>query len=239
MSTLLQIAHEAADALGLQRPASLFAAYNEGDTTDKRLLRALTQTSRYLRDSFDWRVSQKVHTFTTVATAVQTGKLPSDFHRMVMDTFWDNELRRLVCGPMTPEEWAEAQSSVIGYVDPHWHLIGSDLAMHPVPVAGRSMSFTYIKTTIGKTAAAAELAAFTANDNTALWDDELMVLGAVYHFRKAERYDYAQDEIDFRLCMQDRIKRDGGGRKLMMGAGGKSSADMVARMKQGALFLEV
>ena len=50
-STILQLCQDACDepALSLGRPSTLFASDNNGDDSDRKLLRALTATCRYLQ----------------------------------------------------------------------------------------------------------------------------------------------------------------------------------------------
>lgn len=237
MSTILDIARDVCGPLSLQQPVTLFADYDEGDTTGIRLLRAISQTCGYLVASFDWSVLKARHSFTTTATQAQATGLPSDFLRMIIGTAWNDTLRRQLCGPLSDEEWAGTLSSPVARIEPAWSLDGGVFSMAPPPNAGETVSFSYIRNAIGRNAATARISRFTDDADSALWDDELVTLGAVYHFRKMERFDYAQDEIDFKLCMQDRIKRDGGGKVLRMGGGSDSASDMVAKMKSGALFI--
>lgn len=237
MSHIIAIAADAADALALQRPLTLFGVYNEGDTSDRKLLRAITQACRFLAASYDWSVLKARRAWTSTATEAQAA-LPADFLRLIMGTAWDESLRRPLSGPLSDEEWAGAKSSIVGRVEPAFVIHGGEWLMVPAPPAGRSYAFGYIRDAIGKDGTGARLSRFTADNDAPLWDDELVTLGAIYEYRKAERFDYAQDELDFKLMMQDRIKRDGGGRVIRMGDGAQSASDMAARMKSGALFID-
>jgi hypothetical protein len=237
VSTILAIACDVADDLSIQRPSTLFPTYNEGDSTDRKLFRALAKTCQFIAASYDWSVLQNRHAWAATAAEVQPA-LPSDWLRMVMDTAWDETLRRPLCGPLSPQEWAEAKSSAIGRIEPAFVLVGTELRMVPAPPAGRLFAVGYVSNAIGTDASGARIARFGADNDRPLWDDELVTLGTVYHWRKAERYDYAQDEVDFRVMMQDRIKRDGGGRVVRMGGKANTSHDMVDRMKSAALFIK-
>jgi len=55
-STILQLSWDICDdpGVGLERPASLFGAYDEGDATPQRILRALTRTIRSLAARREW-----------------------------------------------------------------------------------------------------------------------------------------------------------------------------------------
>lgn len=236
MSTILSILSDAADDLSIHRPPTLFGAYNEGDAGDRKLVRALTRACRYMSASYDWSVLKRRHAWAATATEEQPS-LPTDFERVIMGTAWDDDLRRELCGPLSDQEWAEAKSSAIGRIEPAYVIYGKTLLMQPVPEAGRQFSLMYISNAIGRDAEGGLIERFSADSDTPLWGDELVTLGTIWQYRKAERYDYAQDELDFKLLMQDRIKRDGGGKALDMGGPVKSSADMVARLKSAVFFI--
>jgi hypothetical protein len=237
MSTIRDIAAEAADALSLQRPLSLFGAYDEGDTSDRLLLRALNQTCRHLATSFDWSVLKADHVFATVPQAEQTGAVPADFLRLVIGTVMDRSLRRPLDGPLSDVEYATSSSGTASRVEPAFVLRGDRFFMVPAPPAGRSIAFTYIRGVVGRSSAGVLLQQFASDFDRTLWDNELILLGTVYHARKMSRSDYAQDERDFRAAVHDRIKRDGGGRVLSMADADRDAAGMVARMKRAALVI--
>jgi hypothetical protein len=228
---------DVADQLGLQRPLTLFGAYNEGDVSDRKLLRALTQTCRHLAADFDWQVLQERHSFTTIAAEIQTAGLPADFDRAVLDTAWDETLRRRLCGPLNAQEWAEAKSGTIGRIEPAFAIMGDTYRLSPTPLAGSTIAFTYIRKAIGKNDDGDLLARFAADTDTTLWDDELITLGMVMNHLKNDHEAYASEQLDFEKMKADWIKRDGGGRVLRMGGAAKSSDDMVRRMKSAALIV--
>jgi len=231
MSTILALATDAADELSLYRPATLFQTDDEADTTERKLLRMVTRTCQTLAASYDWSILKARHTWTGTASEAQSSGLPADYLRMMLNTAWDATLNRPLLGPLSDAEWAEAKSSVVSRLDPAFTIQGSQLLMNPVPPAGHTYGFGYIRNAIGLNTSQTRIAKFTANTDALLWDDELVTVGIIYHFRKIERLDYRQDELDFQKLMKDRIKADGGGRIIRMGCGG--TGDVVGRMKRG------
>jgi hypothetical protein len=238
MDTILETAQEAASLLGLQVPSTLFGSYNEGDTSAVKLKRAVNQTVNYLRREFDWSRNKLRVTIEALGAELQTGKLPADLldDRILPGTFWDESLKREVCGPLSDGEYAETKSGAINRAEPAWMIMGGELYLTPAPPADREYSFTYMRNTVGKTSGGARLAKFTANTDVPMWSDETMLLGVIYHHRKNERFDYGQDELDFKLAVQNELKTDGGGKVLRFG-GARSAADLVARMKQAAIII--
>lgn len=237
-STLINLASDIADQLGLQRPSTLFGVYDEGDTSDRKILRAITQTCKHLAADYDWQTLQARHSFTTIAAEAQTSGLPTDFERMVINTAWDEDLNRPLCGPYNAQEWAEVQSSLIARIEPAFAILGDVFYLAPEPPAGRTIAYTYIRDSIGKNAAGTRKARFTVDTDTTLWDDELITAGAVMFHLKNDKEAFATEHQDFEKIKADRIKRDGGGRVLYMGGGYKNDANgMVERLKSAALII--
>lgn len=82
------------------------------------------------------------------------------------------------------------------------------------------------------------LTRFLADTNLTLWDDELIVRGIVYEYRKGERFDYAQDLADFEKCKADALKRDGGRRRInMRGTKPSTANDRLAAIKSAAVII--
>lgn len=232
--TILTVARDACLLSSLERPTTLFPDYDEGDTTPHDMVRAVTACARNLRDGYDWSVSKARHTFTALASETQTGKLPADFHRFIARSFWKSSTRQQVCGPLTDDEYAELKSGIQSRVMTAYHMLGGELLLLPEPTTSDTFAFGYIRTSIGKDDANARIDVFTEDTDVPLWDEELMILGTVYHYRKAKRYDAEQAFADFEKCRMDRIKRDGGARILQMG--GAAGSDQSNKMKQAVII---
>lgn len=238
--TILSLAKDIADDLSLQRPNALFATYDEGDTSDRKIVRALTKTAKYLAAAYDWQVLRAEKTHTVIDGEAQTGAIPSDMLRIIQDTMWLRGIRRKVEGPFTPQEWAEIKSGLVRPVFVASMIRANVLYLTPTNWTGNTLAFEYITTAIGTNAGGTRIAAYGADTDVPLWDDELMTLGAIMQFRKAERMDYAQDQKDFEQCMADRIKMDGNRRVLKMGGGemGMTADERLSRMKQSVVIAE-
>lgn len=221
-STLLELALDVCDdpAVRLQRPATLFGAYDEGDTTDRHLLRAITKTATYLAGRYEWQCVKREFTFATVAAEIQPNGLPSDLLRPVQDTMWVAGLQ--VQGPINDADWAAMRAGRLPQVWPSFRIFNDQLHMWPMPGLGQSVSYQYISNAIGTAAPVSPatertpVRRFGLDTDKTLWDDELMTLGVIMQVRKGLRKDYAQDQQDFETCLLDRIKADGGSRILSM-----------------------
>jgi len=308
-ASLLQIAHDVADSpeVNCARPSTLFSDDPDGDVTDRKLLRAITRTVKFLAATYDWQVLRREKSFLSLAQEEQTGAIPADFLRFVPATFWDRSRRWQWDGPLTPAEWQARKAYYTVSVVPAFTQRGDSVLLFPVPTADLSEGYEYITSAIGwgndtgaspsftgtitagspviavastsglsvgmavsggglppyslitaivtntsvtvgnvplTAAVAASLTAktpltrFNADTNTTFWDDELVTLGAILHFRQGERYDYAEDKMAFERMMADRIKQDGGKKILDMSGSGYSSAEgRLAAVKNNAIVI--
>lgn len=303
-SSILSVAYEALDSaeINLSRPDSLFAASNEGDTTDRKVVRALNKTARALAAAHDWQVIRRERVFSTVAAEVQTNAIPRDFLRFVPQTMMDRSRRLEIIGPVPPDQWQWIKSYYQATASLQYVQRGDDILFFPVPTAGMTIAYEYITNAIGKapavsftgstastttvtvadtdglavgqivsgtgitayttieaitadtsitlshaataTASGVSLtattyrSAFAANTDMALWDDELMVLGLIYALKSGEGYDAAREYRDYKVCLGDRLKQDGGKRIFSMAGTDPRSVDArLAAMKNQAIVI--
>ena len=221
-STILQLAHDAADdpALSLTRPATLFPTDDDGDTVPRKLVRALTRACRFLAARYEWQALKSEHTFTTVAAEIQPTGLPTDILRPVENSMWVAGLQ--VTGPVNDSDWAAMRVGRLPQPWPAFRIYGDQLHLWPLPTAGQSVTYQYISTKIGTavpvnpSVVRLPVTRFSADTDQTAWDDELITLGLIAEYRKGERFDYAQDQADFEMCLANRVKADGGSRILSM-----------------------
>jgi hypothetical protein len=86
----------------------------------------------------------------------------------------------------------------------------------PTPSANWQIAYEYITKNIGVAIGGAELASFVSDDDEAFFDDELIILGIVWRYRKAEGLDYSEEFREYLMRRADMIKMDGGRRILDM-----------------------
>lgn len=226
MSAILDLIEDACDELSLARPNEVVG--NTNDDTATKLLRHLTRTCRQLAARYDWQVLRREKTFTTVALADQTTASwkPTDFMRFIPDSMFNRTERYRVTGPLTPEEWQGHQATLMTRVYDAYTVRGNALLIAPTPAAGQTWAYEYITKYIGtdSTEATSRLA-FTADTDLPYLDDELLILGMVWRYRRAEGQDYAEDFREYELRMMDLLKADQG-RSRVIDMGG-SDVDRV------------
>jgi hypothetical protein len=216
MTTVLELVQSAADELSLARPSDIVDTTE--DNTAQKLIRHLTRTCKQLSSEYDWVRLRREKTFTTVAAAEQTGAVPVDFQRFVKDTIWNRTTRARIYGPIPVSEWQARQAIVISGPCSNFVMRGTSFLISPTPSAGWTVAYEYITKYIGVAVdGATERTTFTADDDETYFDDELVILGVVWRYRKAEGLDYSEEFREYQMRRANMIKMDGGRRVLNMG----------------------
>lgn len=234
--SILQIAKNAADELAINRPTTLIGA-SEGDDTPAKLYRQLVKTVKHLHATYDWQVLYREKTFTTIAAAAQTGAIPTDFLRFVPETLYNRTRRYKLQGPLTADEWQAHQALLSTQVYMAYRIRGNSFLLVPTPPAGETIAYEYITNTIGTSSdGSTERTDFADDADVTYFDGELVTLGTVWRYRQAEGNDYAEPFRDYQLMLADRIKMDGGRRRLDMSTGSVDRVPVPPRAPDTLVF---
>ena len=218
MTDILSLGREVATELLISSPAGLVAETDNNEA--QAILRHMTRTCRQLAARHDWTRLRREKTFTTVAAAEQTSAMPSDMLRMVQESMFNRTSNTRVTGPLTPEEWQQRQASLTTNVYDEFCIRGTSLLITPTPPAGETIAYEYITKYIAVASdTTTERLAFTDDGDEPYFDDELIILGTVWRYRKAEGTDYAEEKLEYEMRVADLIKMDGGRRILNMNGG--------------------
>ena len=180
--TLLTTIQSACSKIGITRPTVVVGS------TDVQVVEVLdlaNEEGRELAKAGDWRVLQAEQTFATVAAASQTNALPSDFARIIDNTFFNRTTARRVYGPISPEEWQERQAfTAASSINAYYMRRGSTLLFTPTPAASQTCAFEYIKNTWCQSSGGTAQSAWAADADTGVLDENLMALGITWRFLK-------------------------------------------------------
>ena len=217
MTTILALAQNVAKDLGYQAPTTLFAAYDEGDTTDYKLVRALHRVSEYISKYWDWPELIAEHTFTSGANGAQTGAIPSDFRRVVKGTVFDRTNHCRIMGPLTPEAWAKREAAVVQVGRPSFRIRGASFLYNSSFSTGATIAYEYVTTKIGATSGGSAVATFTANTDVSVWPDELMHLGMCWAIQTRDLVESGPDFEAFKGRLHEEMTARSNGDPLDMG----------------------
>lgn len=201
--TLLTTIQGAMVEVGLPKPSFAIASTDPGVVA---MISMVNQTGLELMRRVQWTALQTEKTFTSVAQAIQTSAIPTDFDRFINESFWNRTERRQVAGPLTPQEWQMRQASSIGGITDFYRVRGTDILIDPVPTAGQTMAYEYIS----KYWVSGSKVAMTADSDTALIDENLLKLGGIWRYLKSRNMDYAEEYRTFETEVLNAAAKDGG-----------------------------
>lgn len=227
MATVLEIAQDAADVIGVERPESL---RNNTDPDARTLLRQVTSVGRDLaimKNSFGqgWAVLQLEHVFETVADQAEYA-LPGGFERLVDGTVWNRDSYREARGNLTAAEWQLVRSSLIETlsISPFYRMrrasdgMGLAFFLDPTPSSAETLVFEYVSKHWVRSSDGGETRdRFMEDTDAPLFDEELMQLGLVFEFRQSRGLSFATELAKFERRRDRLFSHDTGSRVLRVG----------------------
>lgn len=190
--SLLTMIQGVADDCGVARPQAVVAGT---DPTTRRLLTLAQREGRSLA-KLDWPILRKEKTFTSTAAETQTNAVPTDWARFVDRTFWNRTSTRPLAGPMDPQEWQHLKSQSGGITDSFTYR-GSDILITPNPTAGHTMAYEYYSKNWCQSSGGTAQAAWAADTDTGILDEDLMARGITWRFKKASGMEWLADFNDY------------------------------------------
>jgi hypothetical protein len=136
----------------------------------------------------------------TLTFAYQDYAAPADYGRMVSDTQWDRTNHWRNIGTKSSQEWQTLQGGVIS-VGPRerYRIYNNNLRIFPAVTTVYNFSFEYVSTywVIATGGSAATKETFTADTDTTIFNDALMMAGLKMYFLKAKKLDYGAELVEF------------------------------------------
>lgn len=147
-------------------------------------------------------MSQAAASSATGATLsfVQTKySFPSDYQRLIDRTQWDKSKHWEMLGPESPQQWQWLKSGYIA-TGPRirWRILGNAFQIWPGVTTAEYLGFEYVSKNWVTDTTGATKGSFTADTDTCLFDDRLMVAGLKlkYFATKGFETQLLQDEYD-------------------------------------------
>lgn len=224
--TILTAIQEAAVMVSLPEPSQIVGSTQE---TDRLLLSLARREVKELARRADWSKLRREHTFTTTATELQASGLPSNFDRMITETFWNRTTDWQAYGPLTPQEWqAYKAQALAASVRLMWQRRSDGLYLYPTPAAGDVCYYEYVINTpilaVDGTTYRTDIAADT---DSFLLEEELLTLGVIWRFRKQKGLSYAEELKDYELRVSSAIMADQGARTLTLTPSVRPRSDII------------
>ena len=208
MANLLSIVQRACRLLSIPVPTEVV---NSTDTQVQQLYALANEEGDELAGTYDWQVMRRQHLFDTVASAVQSSAVPSDFDHFIANSFFNRTTMRMIYGPITPQEWQAIQAQpqlnrvFLAFVERDGQFL-----VTPTPPAGQEIAYEYITKYWAKSDEGVPQAEFLADTDETYLDDKLFPLGLRWRFLKSKGLDYAEDFRTYQGERNQRMARDGG-----------------------------
>lgn len=139
--------------------------------------------------------SSVTNTNISLAFGQDTYPMPADYDHMIPQTQWDRGFRWQLLGPMSPQEWQVLKSG-ISPTGPRrrYRLIDGSFVVDPVPYDTNTLVFEYYSTNWVQSQAGAAQRAWLADTDFFMLDDDALVLGMIWRFRRAKGLDYDEEK---------------------------------------------
>ena len=220
--TLLQLAQQAANEIGIPEPSQLFGS---ADDTSRQLLahaqREGKDFSAIAKPRGGWQALHKEHTF-TLTTGVEDYALPSDLEYFVQRTYWDDAFKWELIGPINFQEKQILRYGVIA-TGPRrkFYIRNNRMFFNPIPDStGDTIAYDYYSNAWCESDSQVDQSRWQADTDIYKLDEDCFVLGLKWRYLRSKGLDYAQERYDYDIECQRAMSRDGGTRDLPLEGGG-------------------
>lgn len=213
--TLKTLINDAQDILSLPTSSVVVSSTDP----NVRMLKTLAnREGKILARAYPWQAITTEQTFTSVAATIQTGAVPTDYDRIINKSMFNRTQQRRCTGPLDPEEWQSQQALTTSLLTDAFRFRGDDILITPTPEAGDTYAYEYVSKNWCQSAGGTGQDAWAADDDTAKLDEELILLGVIWRFRKARGFDYSEEFNTYEFEVAQAKMRDGGKRARNYGA---------------------
>ena len=185
------------------------------DDVAKQILQAVKNSITELSRGYQWQELQKEYTFTSVISQANYS-LPSDFDRLVNDTFWNQDQHRALIGATTAETWRILKdSATLGVgVEEFYRIRNNEIVIHQTPTVAENYVFEYITKNIVKSSTNTPQTGFLADTDIPVIDEYIVKLDTTWRWLKNNGRAYAEEKITAEKAIAERIKVNGSRGKI-------------------------
>lgn len=143
--------------------------------------------------------------------------LPTDWSREIPQTEWDRTNRWPLNGPKSSQEWQNFKSGIV-YAGPRlrFRIRNGSIELNPVPTASGILSYEYVSSNWALSATGTGKESFTADTDTCIYRDTLMVAAMKLRWLQTKGLDYSYALNDYMDLLSKAKAQDKSAPKLML-----------------------
>ena len=221
---LLSLVQKFCQRTNIPSPATVYGS------TDDQILQAMGLLEEEVNDlaaRHTWQGLQLEASHTTLALEDQgdINTLDPAFSFIRNNTMWDTTDRLPVLGPVSGSEWQELKAVLANGPRYQFRFRGNHLLVNPIPAAGHAWKFEYeSKYAILDTDGTTTKEFFTADTDTFLLPDNLLLLGLRWRWKAEKGLDYGELFATYERLVKKAMGSDGGSETLRMDNEGASAS---------------
>jgi hypothetical protein len=167
-----------------------------------------------------WERQTLEQTFITIADEDQgalTSLISGGFRYILDQTIWDRTRRLPIAGPLDPRQWQALKARFVNGPYYRFRIRGGHFLVNPTPPAGESWFFEYItRHGILDADGVTTKASFTADTDTLLLPEPVLLMGLRWRWKKEKGMEYAEDFRTYESQVKDALGHDGSKATLCM-----------------------
>jgi len=143
--------------------------------------------------------------------------LPSDWDRQVNRTQWDKTNHWELLGPKSAQEWQYLKGGIVS-TGPRmrYRILGNTFQLWPSSITEARLGFEYMSNAWVTGSDGTPKSEFSADDDTALFRDRLLITGTKYEFFMIKGFDVTKLERDYLLEIEREKNSDQGAPTLSL-----------------------
>lgn len=201
--TLLSVAQDVTDVIGLTRPMAVITG---NDQLARQILGLARKTLEEL-GHMDWPQLEIPYTFATVNGQAQYD-LPTDFDREVGDSVYIASQYQSLRGSLTPSDWQRQKSGMQSNLGRYkFRIFGlpPKINLTPTPGLVENIVMEYQTTYRVQQADASYKNTFMLDTDVSLISEELLKKGLEWRLRRAKGLDYSEEFDDYEMARAQRL----------------------------------
>ena len=171
-----------------------------------QILEVLKRSIVNLSRSYDWQELTKEYSFNAVASQ-NNYSLPTDFDRIINNSFWNTTDKEEMIGSISPEDWRELVNSTVGSgaINEYYRFRGDEILIFPTPTSTDGYVFEYISKNIVKSSGGTGQSVWLADTDVPVIDEFILKLDATWNLLKVQGRPYAEDQRQANLALAERV----------------------------------